>query len=61
MTEYTLDELIEAFNSVQAAEQTDEFQIYIWARYAKILADAFERVDGITKIAELADAVGCKD
>ena len=50
--EYRKDKLVEAFNSVSAAEYSDAFPIYIWARYAKILADAFERIDGFTKIAE---------
>ena len=47
--EYSFDRLMEAFNNVQIAEQSDALPIYTWARYAKILADALERVDGITK------------
>ena len=50
--EYSYDKLVEAFNSVSSAEYSDAFPVYIWARYAKILADAFERVDGLMLIDE---------
>ena len=52
---YKQHELVEAFNSVSGAEYSDALPIYTWARYAKILADAFERVDGLKIINELAD------
>ncbi len=53
--EYTKEQLTEAFNAVTAAEYSDAFFVYTWARYAKILAEAFARVDGFVKLAELED------